>query len=237
MAITLPHPFDLEIQDFQAYDLILDLRSQYEWLQDHVPGAVCRPALTMSDEAMLENLWLDGAPNAEQRRSDLIETRTLEQLPSIRSLVATGHVLVYCSRGGSRSLVTARVLERQGYRVDILRGGWSAYRRWVPHALDAYIAATEFLPPSAASSLDTEEDPLQVLDLPAMLRSPELMLYAMPGGRIPNAMFESHLLQTLRHLDRSRPVILRLSKHSDAQVDLPAGMLKLLRQNPAFTDA
>lgn len=236
MVQSLPHPFDLEIQDFQAYDLILDLRSQYEWLQDHVPGAVCRPALTLDDEAVLENLWLDGAPDATSRRSDLIETRTLEQLDSIRALVPSGHLLVYCSRGGSRSLVAAQVLERSGYRVDILRGGWSAYRRWVPHALDAYIAATDFITQDATPNPEPDDDPIQVLDVPAMLRSPELMLFSMPGGRIPNAIFESHLLQALRNMDRSRPVILKLGGQTNTVVDLPSGLVRLVRRNPAFSD-
>jgi hypothetical protein len=41
-------------------------------------------------------------------------------------------VLVYCWRGGERSLSLAHVLSRCGFNVTLVAGGYKAYRRQVP---------------------------------------------------------------------------------------------------------
>ena len=56
MRISAPHPFDLEVQDFGSYGLILDLRRQEEWLAGNIPGSLCHPAISAADERVLDDM-------------------------------------------------------------------------------------------------------------------------------------------------------------------------------------
>ena len=74
---------------------LLDVRTEEEFLQGHLDGAVNIP---------LEEL--------EERGSDLSGERT---------------IVVYCAHGG-RSMMAARLLERNGFSVINTAGGLAAYR-------------------------------------------------------------------------------------------------------------
>ena len=103
IALRLPaHPHQLEVQEFDSYALIVDLRSTAEYNDDHLPGAVSVPS---------------GAP------------RSLE--PQTARLTPGESVLVYCGRGGLDSAELAAQLRRRGHATDVLSGGWDNYRRWV----------------------------------------------------------------------------------------------------------
>lgn len=233
MHYSVPHPFDLEIQDFGSYSLILDLRRQDEWLAGNVPGSVCRPAITPDEELTIERLIRRGDyVDIDAVKKRMVYQQVNAAIESTKQLCGVGHILVYCARGGYRSQYVSEAMRKHGLKVDVLRGGWLAYRQWAQSALDTYFMMFDWRPLSSLPHADEygDDDP-QVLDIDAFVASPRIQLFMDVDGRIPKSVFESELLELLRLFDRERPVYFSpISLTTQLPIQLPSGLLRVLRQ-------
>ncbi|MGH8747007.1 MAG: rhodanese-like domain-containing protein, partial [Burkholderiales bacterium] len=114
------------------YALVIDARSQREYAEDHLPGAVSLPVV--DDEEYAE---VGTTHRTDTHRAYAIGVsyalRNISR--SIDDLVARypkdARMLVYCFRCGKRSKLWFDALSTIGFRVDRLPGGWKAYRAWV----------------------------------------------------------------------------------------------------------
>lgn len=134
-ASSLPHalpvhPHQLEVQEFDSYALIVDLRPADAYAIDHIPRAVSVPRPSGADSTSPPRTGADigqPAPVAMEAPPGLlyaIEAR-------LSSLRAGDAVLLYCDQGGAISSVIAPLLAARGFTADVLAGGWTSYRRWV----------------------------------------------------------------------------------------------------------
>src|SRR6266513_3131591 len=118
------------------YALVIDARSQREYTEDHVPGAVNLPVVDNEEYAEVgtthrtdkHRAYLIGVSYALKNISHAIDELVADQPKDAR-------MLVYCFRGGKRSKLWFDALSTIGYRVDRLPGGWKAYRAWVREQL------------------------------------------------------------------------------------------------------
>lgn len=195
------HPDRIEIQDFTAYPLTLDLRSWDEFARDHVPGAVHLPMerafatdrYTLRDSALPEPL----SPEVEE----------------LLMRVPRGHyVLVYDARADRDAMQLARSLERRGAFVDVLPGGWAAYRQWVDAGLEVLprlVSWRVLASPVACETSAVLERMVrighQVLDLQRLagdwFGSP-----LAPGRQPHQEALDTAIVDTLREFDGRRPV-------------------------------
>lgn len=126
------------MKDFSTYDLIIDARSEREYQQDHIPGAINLPIVNNDEYAEVgikhredtHQAYLIGVAYAHRNIADAID-RVIRHYPR------KSRMLVYCFRGGKRSRLWVDAIETIGYKVDRLQGGWKAYRRWVNSELEA----------------------------------------------------------------------------------------------------
>ncbi|BCS52263.1 tRNA 2-selenouridine(34) synthase MnmH [Geobacter sp. SVR] len=122
---------------------IIDVRSPLEFAEDHLPGAHNVPILTDAERAEIGTIHKQIGPReARVRGLELTCGRFAAMVGEITALAAGRTVLVYCWRGGLRSLSMAILLEMTGYPVQQLRGGYKAFRARV---LDYF---EEFVPPA-----------------------------------------------------------------------------------------
>lgn len=235
MRISAPHPFDLEVQDFGSYSRILDLRRQEEWLAGNIPGSLCHPAISAANERVLDDMIRRGHfDDLESTKREMVRQQIDSTIEAVKNSSGNDHILVYCSRGGYRSQYALEALTRHNLSVTVLRGGWSAYRQWVQSALDTFSMMLHWLPLSSVATHSDEESP-QILDIDAIINSPRLQVFLDTDGRIPRSIFESDLLEMLRHFDRSNPVYFSpVSPSSMLPAQLPAGLIRVMRQMQAF---
>lgn len=192
------HPFQMEVQDFETYSLIVDARTAAAFAHDHLPGAVsvpCEPVCTASAE--------EGAKAVPVALQD-----------HIACLVAGETILVYCDRGGLDAQAYAEPLRRIGWGVDVLPGGWSAYRRWVAAGLEVLPRGLAFrclvAPPMSGLCVIVpllREQGEQVLDLPDLAGQRLVPGLTLLGDEaLTQDAFETRLLDVLRRFDPERAV-------------------------------
>jgi tRNA 2-selenouridine synthase len=111
---------------------VTDVRSPREYGEDHLPGAVSMPVLTNEERARVGALYATSPFKARILGAHLIAqniARILEE-PIWKNL-GDREILIYCWRGGQRSLSLGIVLKEIGFKVYLLKGGYRSYRRFV----------------------------------------------------------------------------------------------------------
>lgn len=109
---------------------IVDVRSEGEFAQGHIPEAISLPLFNNAERAEIGTLY-------KQRGQQPAILRGLEIVgPKMRTLAEAGlkfsrdgRVAVQCWRGGMRSASVAWLFENVGLTVDTVVGGYKSYRR------------------------------------------------------------------------------------------------------------
>jgi tRNA 2-selenouridine synthase len=148
--------------------------------------------------------------------------------------------LVYCWRGGQRSLAMATVLEQVGWRPTRLAGGYMTYRRRVTSALyEGAPALRLVLLDGYTGSAKTEilgrlaEHGVQSLDLEGLASHRGSLFGAISGKAQPGQkMFESALLARLERLDTARPIVVEAESSKIGQLNLPPVLWKAMAIAP-----
>lgn len=129
------HPHQLEVQEFDTYDLIVDLRACEAFDCDHIPRAVSVPWARSSKAAAHD----EGTAGADQ--ASLAAMEPLPMIPyaleaRLASLAPGSSMLLYCDQGGAVSASMQARLASRGFAVDVLPGGWDSYRRWITTGIE-----------------------------------------------------------------------------------------------------
>ena len=116
------------IADLARFDTIVDARSESEFAEDRVPGAVNWPSLHDAERAAIGTEYKQTSPFEAKKRGAAMVARNV-------AAHIEGHVidkprewmpLVYCWRGGKRSGALATVLDQIGFE-STPRGGTRVY--------------------------------------------------------------------------------------------------------------
>lgn len=246
MHRTSEHPFselDLEIHPFSSYSLIIDARTPGEYADDHVPSARNLPVVYQEDFAKVGILhkqdthraYLLGVSAALKVISDHISTHIADYKP-------TDRMLVYCFRGGKRSKLWADTLRTIGFRVDTIKGGWKAYRRWVIANLG--VAAKSFEYRVIAGSTGTgktrllaalEAEGEQVLDLEGLAKHRGSLIGSIPGvEQPPQKLFDSLLFEKLRSFSQDRYIWVESESKKIGRIQLPASLHEAMHTSPVY---
>ena len=220
------HPFQMEVQDFGDYALIVDARATSAFADDHLPGAVsvpCESVCTASAEEKLKTV-----PAALQEH--------------VARLSAGDTILVYCDRGGLDAQAYAEPLRRAGWAVDVLPGGWGTYRRWVSAGLEVLPRGLAFrrlvAPPMSGLCVIVpllREQGEQVLDLPELAGQRLLPGLTLLGDEVPTQdAFEARLLDVLRRFDPGRAVWVRGCSELPSGLALPRALHDVLAHADAI---
>lgn len=110
---------------------ILDVRSPGEYLQGHIPGARSFPLLSDEERAKVGICYKqNGREMAVELGFEILGPKCADFISQAKSLAPDKMVRLYCWRGGMRSESMAWLLEKAGFNVSLLTGGYKAFRRW-----------------------------------------------------------------------------------------------------------
>ncbi len=136
MSITITLEQALALRDKGA--LLVDARSPDEFAEATIPGAINVPILDNAERAEVGTLYKQvGKRQARQRGVELVAPK----IPAMIAQIATQQagtsqpVVVFCWRGGMRSLALTQFLELAGTPARQLAGGHKGFRR---HVLDYF---------------------------------------------------------------------------------------------------
>ncbi|HEX7438502.1 MAG TPA: tRNA 2-selenouridine(34) synthase MnmH [Caldimonas sp.] len=243
MALALITASDA-LARLDGFDAIIDARSQSEFAEDRLPGAVNWPSLTDAERAEIGTQYKQESPfEARKRGAALVARNIARHLEREMAGLGKGWApLVYCWRGGQRSAALALVLDQIGFRVRLLEGGYREYRRAVVAALEHLPARFDFKvvcgPTGSGKSrllqvLRTQG--AQVLDLEALANHRGSVLGLVPGSPQPSQKaFDSALWNALRGLDPARPVFVESESRKVGDLRVTEALIERMRAAPCI---
>jgi len=126
----------LELQRKREIRLV-DVRSESEFAEFSMPGAMSIPFFNDAERAEIGTLYKQVSVQAAKERGLEIMSAKLPAFVK-QFAVIPDRIAVFCWRGGMRSKTTATVLGLMGIRVYRLAGGIRSYRQWVVSQLESF---------------------------------------------------------------------------------------------------
>ena len=120
---------------FDNYSVIIDVRTPLEYIEDHIPKSVNFPVLSNIQRHEIGIQYKENSFLAKKIGAQLISANISNIISKIK-FEKKEKVIIYCWRGGLRSLSLYLVLKQIGYDVYLLEGGYKSYRRFVVNFLE-----------------------------------------------------------------------------------------------------
>lgn len=237
-------PAEQAVQRVDDFDCIIDTRSEAEFALDHLPGAVNWPSLHDAERARVGTLY---------KQSSAFEARKLGAALTARNIAA--HIernildkprkwqpLIYCWRGGQRSGALALILSQTGFHVQVIEGGYKAFRTAMRADLDARAAQLAWqvvCGPTGSGKTrllqNLQAQGAQVLDLEALAAHRASVLGAIPGRPQPaQKQFEMRIWNHMRKMGRQSPVFVEAESKKVGNVTVPDALMQAMRASPCL---
>jgi tRNA 2-selenouridine synthase len=241
--VSIPAPDAL--QRLAEFDAVIDARSESDYAEDRLPGAINWPTLNDAERALVGTEYKQVSPFTARKRGAVLAARNIaahierEGMDKPKDWTP----LVYCWRGGQRSGSLATVLSAIGFRVHLLEGGYREYRRAVIAALEELpqrfdfrvVCGTTGSGKSRLLQRLAETGVSQVLDLELLANHRGSVLGLVPGSPQPGQkQFESRVWDTLRRFDPARPVIVESESKKVGDLRVPEKLIDRMRASPCI---
>lgn len=112
--------------------ILIDVRSEGEYLEATIPGALNLPLLNNEERAQVGSTYTQISPTlAKEEGLEFISPKLPNLVKQAQQWSEQGPLVLFCWRGGMRSKSLASVLDLMGVPVYRLQGGYKAYRKKV----------------------------------------------------------------------------------------------------------
>ncbi len=235
-------PIPVNVAQVSEFDEVIDVRSEGEFAEDHIPGAINCPVLDNRERELVGTIYKQTSSfDAKKTGAALVSANIARHLRErFHDRPREWRPLVYCWRGGGRSGALAHVLAQIGWRVGQLDGGYKAYRRGVITDLETLPRRHRWcvvcgMTGSGKSRLLRALDAhgAQVLDLEALAAHRGSILGNLPHEPQPSQkMFDSLVWSALRRYDPGRPVFVEAESKKIGRLRVPAALIEAMWESP-----
>ena len=222
----------------QGKYLLLDVRSEAEFLQGHIPGAVNVPLLNNAKREEIGKVYKrKGRQEAVLKGFELVGPLFHDILLKIISLNESNEVLVYCWRGGMRSGIIGWLLTMSGIKNTLLQGGYKAYRRMVLDEFEknrsVYILGGKTGSGKSELLSMLKSKGQQVVCLESLANHKGSAFGALGMKPQPTQeQFENLLAWELSVCNREQPLWLENESRNIGSVKIPDALFELMRKGP-----
>ena len=227
------------LADLARFDSVIDVRSETEFAEDRLPGAINCPVLTDAERVEVGTMnRLQSSFEAKRRGAACVARNIATHLEqTFADKPRSWKPLVYCWRGGNRSGSMTHILGRIGWQARQLDGGYRAFRRAVLADLVGLPSRFTFqvicgTTGSGKSRLlqQLAEVGAQALDLEALAHHRGSVLGGLPTLPQPSQKhFETRIWNALRRFDPSRPVFVESESRKVGELRVPDQLLLAMR--------
>ena len=243
MSLT-PITADQALLRLDEFDTLIDARSEDEFAEDHLPGALNWPTLNNEQRILIGTTYKQvnafeakkrGAALAARNIASHIERELLDKAKDWKPLN-------YCWRGGKRSGSLSLVLDQIGFKVSIIEGGYKAFRAALVHDTIRLTNSLQFRVVCGTTGSGKtrllqalSQAGAQVLDLEALASHRSSVLGAIPGQTQPSQKrFDTLVWGRLRSFDSARPVYVESESKKVGNVAVPLSLIDAMRASPCL---
>lgn len=236
MAIPLGSP--------GGFSTIIDARSEGEYALDHLPHAVNWPSLNNEERIFVGTMYKQqGAFEAQKHGAAMVAANIARHIQrEVLELPKNWQPLIYCWRGGKRSGSLSLVLGQIGFKVNLIEGGYKAFRAAMVEDIPKRVAPLQFKVISGPTGSGKTRllyalaaEGAQVLDLEDLASHRSSVLGHIPGQPQPSQKrFDTLVWQALRSFDPARPVFVESESRKVGNLSIPESLMLAMRDSPCF---
>ena len=217
---------------------IIDVRSESEFEQGHIPQAINLPILNNEERKIVGTLYKQQGPKqAIKEGVRLVGPRLSEILEQAEQIANGKEILVYCWRGGMRSNNFCWLVERLGIKSHALQGGYKAYRTKVlesftqPFQLIVLSGSTGSGKTEVLQELKRQGE--QIICLETLANHKGSAFGGLGLGDQPTTeQFQNHLFEEIQQLDLSKRIWIEDESIAVGKIFVPEPLWKNLRTSP-----
>lgn len=227
--------------DFSA---VIDVRSESEYAEDHLPSAVNWPSLNDAERKIVGTQYKQiNAFEAKKQGAAMVARNVAAHIErELLDKPKEWQPLVYCWRGGKRSGSLALILDQIGFKVSLVEGGYKAFRAALVADLPQLSARFHYeVVCGTTGSGKTRflhalaEQGAQVLDLEALANHRSSVLGLIPGQAQPTQKaFDTRIWTALQTFDPAKPVYIESESKKVGNVVVPEGLIAVMRRSPCL---
>ena len=224
--------------DQAQHSPIIDVRSEGEFAQGHIIGALNMPLFNNEERTAVGICYKQkGKDAAVLLGLEIVGPKLASFVKNAKKIAPNGQVLVHCWRGGMRSGSFAWLLKTAGMQVDFLEGGYKAYRHHVQNSFETLHnvvilgGATGSGKTEVLRELKTKGE--QVIDLEGLANHKGSAFGALGQAKQPSTeQFENLLYEEIKSLDPHKRVWLEDESRRIGSVYLDQRLWDLMAKAP-----
>ncbi len=227
-----------------SFSVVIDARSEGEYAEDHLPGAVNWPSLHDEERKIVGTQYKQiNAFEAKKLGAALVASNIAAHIQrEVLDKPRDWQPLVYCWRGGKRSGSLALILDQIGFKVTLVDGGYKAFRAALVADLPALAARFDYRVICGTTGSGKTRllqalraEGAQVLDLEELAHHRSSVLGMIPGLPQPTQKaFDTLIWAALRGFDPARPVYIESESKKVGNVAIPEGLIRTMRASPCL---
>lgn len=227
-----------------GFSTIIDARSEDEHALDHLPNAVNWPSLNNEERIFVGTMYKQvGAFEAQKHGAAMVAANIARHIQrEVLALPKNWQPLIYCWRGGKRSGSLSLVLGQIGFKVNLIEGGYKAFRAAMVEDIPKRVAPLQFKVISGPTGSGKTRllyalaaEGAQVLDLEDLACHRSSVLGHIPGQPQPSQKrFDTLVWQALRSFDPARPVFVESESRKVGNLSVPESLMRAMRDSPCF---
>jgi tRNA 2-selenouridine synthase len=227
------------LQNLLAFDCVVDARSSGEYDLDRLPNAVNWPSLDNDERIRVGTIYKqENAFEAKKIGGALVARNIAKHIEAyVLDKPKSWKPLIYCWRGGNRSGALALVLNKIGFDVHIIEGGYKAFRAAIVVDLETLAAQFDYrviCAPTGSGKTRLLQalvlEGAQVLDLEALANHRSSVLGLVPGEVQPSQkQYDMRIWQALKSLNPARPVFVESESKKVGNVSIPECLITVMR--------
>jgi tRNA 2-selenouridine synthase len=231
----------LPIEDFlrlRSSLPVIDVRSEGEFDQGHIPDAVNIPILNNEERKTVGTIYKQQGPkNAIKEGIRLVAPRLPDIVDAAERVALGNEVLVHCWRGGMRSNNFCWLMERLGIRAHALNGGYKSYRAVVQSSFQLPLKL-KVLSGSTGSGKteilqELKQQGEQVICLETLAHHKGSAFGGLGMAAQPTTeQFENNLFDEINRFDVEKPVWIEDESIAVGKVFIPQPLWSTMRSSP-----
>ena len=231
-----------EALELEPGRVLFDVRTPAEYEKGHIPGALNLPLFSNEERAVVGTAYKQADPHqAFLQGLEYVGPKMRSFVEEARRKAPSGKVAVHCWRGGQRSSSMGWLLDLAGMDVQVLAGGYKAYRNYI---LEQFAACRPPLiivgGPTGSGKTDIlhalEKLGEQVIDLEGLAHHKGSAFGALGETEQPTVeQFENDLYEVFRALSHERRIWLENESRPIGRVYIPDPLWRQMAQAPLLT--